>query len=470
MVAVAALTLSPLAGAVSAYAGDDHPQFAEIIEANRPAVVNIQTTITAPAAVHRFPGERGPGGQTPFDEFFRRFFEQMPEGPPGPGQEAMAQGSGFLISADGYIVTNNHVVENATEISVTSDAGETYPARLLGADPKTDLALLKIDAERPLAFVEFGDSDAARVGDWVIAIGNPFGLGGTATAGIISARSRDLQAGPYDDFIQIDAPINRGNSGGPVFNADGQVIGVNTMIYSPNGGNVGIGFAIPATQVTEIVADLRANGTVQRGWLGVQIQTVTDEIADGMGLTESRGALIARVEPGSPADKAGLKSGDVIVDFGGERVDTAKALSRLVARTDRDVSVDVGLWRDGKRRERDVRIGAQAQEAVQVADAAAAEGGRLGLELSRLTPDTRLRFRIPEDVDGALVVGIDPTGAAAKQGLRPGDVISMVGQQPVSTPDDVRKQVDTAVRDDRDHVVVRVERNGGSRFVAMKLA
>ena len=470
---VATLAIVPFAGTMSVHAETDRPQFADLIEANSPAVVNIRTTMThkdGRTGAHPMP-EMTPGA--PFDDFFRRFFEQMPQqGPRGPSPhgQAMGQGSGFIVSADGHVVTNNHVIENADEISVVTDDGTTYTASLVGTDPKTDLAVLKIEADDPMPFVRFGDSDDARIGDWIIAIGNPFGLGGTATAGIISARGRDLQAGPYDDFIQIDAPINRGNSGGPIFNTDGEVIGVNTMIYSPNGGNVGIGFAIPSAVATTIVADLRANGSVARGWLGVQIQGVSPEIADSLGLDEDRGALIAQVESGSPADEAGLKSGDVIVDFDGKDIKTVKDLTRMVASTKAEQSVEVGVWRDGKRRERDVRIGAQSEEPLQLASAEDTQRGKLGLELSPLTPDTRRQFRVPGKIDGALVVGVDPRGPAARRGVRPGDVISMVGQTPVESPDQVREQVQAATDDDRDHVLLRIERNGGSRFLAMKLS
>jgi serine protease Do len=470
---VATLAIVPFAGTMSVHAETDRPQFADLIEANSPAVVNIRTTMThkdGRAGAHPMP-EMTPGA--PFDDFFRRFFEQMPQqGPRGPAPRgpAMGQGSGFIISDDGHVVTNNHVIENADEISVVTDDGTTYTAELVGTDPKTDLAVLKIEADDPLPFVRFGDSDDARIGDWIIAIGNPFGLGGTATAGIISARGRDLQAGPYDDFIQIDAPINRGNSGGPIFNTDGEVIGVNTMIYSPNGGNVGIGFAIPSAVATTIVADLKANGSVERGWLGVQIQGVSPEIADSLGLEEDRGALIARIESGSPADEAGLESGDVIMDFDGKDIETVKDLTRMVAATKVEETVEVGVWRDGKRRERDVRVGAQADEPLRLASAQDTQRGKLGLELSPLTPDMRRQFRVPGQIDGALVVGVDPRSPAAKQGLRPGDVISMVGQTPVESPDQVREQVEAATEDDRDHVLLRIERNGGSRFVAMKLA
>lgn len=466
---VASMAIAPLVATVDAQAASERPQFADLIEANRLAVVNIRTTVTTTRGAARMRGapEMGPA---PLDEFFRRFFGEAPEGATRPHPPVTGQGSGFVISAEGHIVTNNHVIENAAEITVVFDDGSTLPAKLVGTDPKTDLALLKVEADEALPFVRFGDSDKARIGDWIVAIGNPFGLGGTATAGIISARGRDLQAGPYDDFIQIDAPINRGNSGGPVFNTDGEVIGVNTMIYSPNGGSVGIGFAIPSALVTDIVADLKADGSVQRGWLGVQIQGVTEEIADGLGLDEGRGALIARVESGSPADKAGLKSGDVILDYDGDEIETVKDLTRRVARTDADETVEVGIWRDGKRRERDVSIGVLSEAPVQLASAEETRHGRLGLELAPLDQDTRRQYRIPEDVAGALVTNVDPRGPAARQGVRPGDVISMVGQKPVESPDQVQDEIEAAAGDDRDHVLLRIERNGGSRFIAMKLA
>ncbi len=464
---VAALALAPLAGTLDARAASERPAFADLVEKNSPAVVNIRSTIRNVASgAQPHPGPQAMPG-TPFDDFFRRFFEEMPRGH-GPGGEAVGQGSGFIISADGHVVTNNHVIDKASEITVITNEGESYVATLVGADPKTDLALLKIESDGKLPYLRFGDSDAARAGDWVLAIGNPFGLGGSATAGIISARGRDLRAGPYDDFIQIDAPINRGNSGGPVFNADGEVIGVNTMIYSPNGGNVGIGFAIPSSLVAGIVDDLRENGQVERGWLGVQIQGVSEEIADSLGLEKDSGALIARVEPGSPADEAGLKAGDVVLDYDGKDIETVRDLTRMVADTQAEHSVELGVWRDGKRTERDVRIGRLDEEPARVAAADEAKPGRLGLELSPLTPETRRQFRVPEDVEGALVVGVDPRGPAAKQGLRPGDVISMVGQRPVSSPEDVKSAVED--NEDRDHTLFRIERNGGSRFVAMKLA
>ena len=463
---VAAVVLAPLAGTIDARAANERPAFADLVAENSPAVVNIRSTIRQTAGVPRgHPGPQAMPG-TPFDEFFRRFFEQMPQAP--QGREAVGQGSGFLISADGHVVTNHHVIDQASEITVLTHGGESYTATLVGVDPKTDLALLKIEADEALPYLRFGDSDAARAGDWVLAIGNPFGLGGSATAGIISARGRDLRAGPYDDFIQIDAPINRGNSGGPVFNTDGEVIGVNSMIYSPNGGNVGIGFAIPSSLVAGVIADLQENGQVERGWLGVQIQSVTEEIADGLGLEDEGGALIARVEPGSPADDAGLKAGDVVLEYDGKTIDTVRDLTRLVADSEADEKVKLGLLRNGKRTEQKVRIGRLSEEPVQVAAASDARPGQLGLELSPQTPETRRQFGVPADTEGALVVGVDPRGPAARQGLRPGDVISMVGQQPVSSPEDVKDALEES--EGRDHALLRVERNGGSRFVAMKLA
>ena len=367
-VAVFAVALVPLLSA-GFQAGDDAGasrsaaavppgavSFADVVEQVSPAVVNIAVTRSSrPTAEWR---ERVPGGDE-FERFFRRFFDGpgvMPDGPRFPRQMRGA-GSGFVVDSEGYIATNQHVIEGAEEIVVTLQSGEQLEAEVIGQDERTDLALLRIDAPDELTALEFGDSDRARVGEWVLAIGNPFGLGGTATAGIISARGRDIRSGPYDDFLQIDAPTNSGNSGGPVFNTAGEVIGVNTAIYSPNGGSIGIGFAIPANQAREILDELREEGFIERGWLGVRIRNVDRELAESLGLDAARGALIAMVEEGSPADEAGLLDGDVVMEFDGEPVDSSRTLGRLVGSRESDDRVSIRVWRDGDYLELTVELG-----------------------------------------------------------------------------------------------------------------
>ncbi len=442
--------------------------FGDLVEKVQPAVVNISVTTTQPeqADMPSFP--QG----SPF-EFFKRFEQNRQAVPNMPQPHAQGLGSGFIIDADGYVVTNHHVVAQADEITVTLNDGTRYPATLKGSDPKTDLALIKIDAAKPLPFVSFGDSDEARVGDWVLAIGNPFGLGGSVTAGIISARGRDIQSGPFDDFLQVDAPINRGNSGGPLFDLKGRVIGVNTAIFSPTGGSVGIGFAIPAEMAETVVADLRDDGHIVRGWLGVQIQTVTPEFAESLGLDKERGALVASVVPGSPAEKAGLQAGDVILKAGPDDIERMRDLPRLVAGLEPDTRLKVTVWRKGSERTLKVVIGELAPEGTQLGDATGTPGNaapaELGLALSALTPETRQKYGIGEDVTGAVVVNIAPD-SAAQQRLRPGDVIMMVGQDDVSNPSDVAERVKEANQLKRKSVLLLVDRQGAERFVAVPLA
>ncbi len=442
--------------------------FADIVAAVKPAVVNISVKQTVSGTMRR---PSMPSG-TPFDEFFKRFFEQMPQGPMHGERELEGQGSGFIVDPSGYVVTNYHVIEGAGEIMVTLNDGTRYPAALKGTDPKTDLALLKIDAPRALPHVTFGDSDRVRAGDWVVAIGNPFGLGGTVTAGIVSARGRDIQSGPFDDFIQIDAPINRGNSGGPLFDGSGKVIGVNTAIFSPNGGSVGIGFAIPASLAETIVADLRAGGTVERGWLGVQIQSVTDEIAESLGLDKTAGALVATVVPDSPAAKAGIKAGDVILQGNGTPIDGAKDLSRLVASLKPHTALKLTAWRQGTTRSIKVDIGSSPSSVAGLAPNSAPgdAGSGLGLSLAPLTPELRARYGVADSVQGAMVVEVDRSGVAARQGVRPGDIIVMVGQDKVAGPDDVAAGVAQATRQKRGSVLLLLDRQGDQRFLAVPLA
>ena len=399
-------------------------QLADLIERVQPSVVNISTArdVTPPVSSR---DRRGSDA----DEFFRRFFES----PPGPRSRAptRGEGSGFVIEDSGYVVTNNHVIEGADEIVVTLHDGTRLDAELVGRDPKTDLALLKVDSDTSLPAVSFGNSDRARVGDWVVAIGNPFGLGGTATAGIISARGRDIQSGPFDDFIQIDAPINRGNSGGPVFNTAGEVIGINTAIYSPNGGSVGIGFAIPAAQAESIVAQLRDSGDVERGWLGVQIQSVSEDIADSLGLENDNGALVADVVPDSPAADADLRPGDVILSFNGKSIGDIKDLTRTVAQTAADERVPVQVYRDGDTHTLEVVIGRLDEPRSPMAENRA---DHLGFSLAPLTDSLRERLRLPEETEGALIVEVTPGTAAAAKGLRRGDVIARAGNTTIAAP------------------------------------
>jgi serine protease Do len=445
--------------------------FADIVESVQPAVVNIAVEGSVPT-----PAASG----VPFDDledFLRRFFDGAPAVPDVPqGRRAprtpsfRGMGSGFIVTPEGYVVTNQHVVRNASEIVVTLQDGTKLSAELVGIDEKTDLAVLKVESEKDLPYASFGDSDVTRVGDWVVAIGNPFGLGGSATAGIVSARGRDIQSGPFDDFFQIDAPINQGNSGGPLFNLKGEVIGINTAIFSPNGGNVGIGFAIPANLAKGVIEQLRETGRVERGFLGVTIQPVDEDIAESLGLSSEAGALVASVVGGGPADKAGIQAGDVILSIDGDEVEQVKELTRKIAELPPDHEARVVLLRDGERKRLEVRIGATPSESEpRRADALAAPSG-LGLTLSELTPAARARYEVPEDVEGALVVEVDPASGAAEKGLRPGDVIVSVNQKPVSSVSDVKSEIDRQKAADRESVLLRIVRGGDASFVAIPFA
>jgi serine protease Do len=441
--------------------------FADVIEAVSPAVVNIVVTKVETATAFSFP--RGPQEfESPFD-FFQRFFD----GDPRQFQRrSEGQGSGFLIDPDGYIVTNNHVAGGADKITVTLQDGRKFEAKLVGSDERTDLALLKIEDSRDFPYVELGDSDKARVGDWVVAIGNPFGLGGTATAGIISARGRDdvrVSEWSYIDYLQLDAPINFGNSGGPVFNTAGEVIGVNTAIFTPNGGNVGIGFAIPSNQVKDIVAQLRETGTVERGYLGVNIQSLDEDLAASLGLDEAKGALVAEVVADGPAAKAGVQAGDVITHFNGEEVRNATALSRLVAAANPNESARVTIWRDGRSRDLTVELGeAPASVASTRGGPPGGQSGAAaaGLTLQALTPQDRARLDLPSDLDGVLVVRVAPNSPAAEKGIRAGDVITRINRRPVTTVADAVAALDAA-RQDNGTALLLVRRGGSQQFVAL---
>jgi serine protease Do len=337
----------------------------------------------------------------------------------------VAQGSGFFVSEDGYLVTNNHVVDGGSEFTIVMDDGTELNAKLVGTDPRTDLAVLKVDADRKFTYVAFADDAKVRVGDWVVAVGNPFGLGGTVTAGIISARGRDIGAGPYDDFLQIDAAVNRGNSGGPAFNLSGEVVGVNTAIFSPSGGNVGIAFAIPASVAQNIVQELIKDGSIERGWLGVQIQPVTKDIADSLGLDEDKGALVASVQDGSPAETAGLKAGDVVIAVDGKTVESPRELARMIAGYDPDKQVDVTLWRNGESKQVNVKLG-ELPKADQLASAepSAPDQGQTQEESS--LADFGMTVTKAENGDGLLVTDVDPGSNADEHGIRAGDVILSV--------------------------------------------
>ncbi len=450
------------------------PSFAKLIEAVQPAVVSIASSHAG--------GERLMG-QVPEMEFpegspFKKFFEDQSKrhGPRGrqghQGREMQAMGSGFVIDPEGYVVTNNHVIEGAGEITVILHDGSRHTAVVKGRDPKTDLALLKIDSDEELPYVRFGDSEKANVGDWVVAVGNPFGLGGSVSAGIISARGRDIQSGPYDDYLQIDAPINRGNSGGPLFDASGKVVGINTAIFSPSGGSVGIGFAIPAALAEPVIAELKSDGRVARGWLGVHIQSIDENLAESMDLEENEGALISSVEPGSPAERSGLKIGDVILEFGDEEVEDARALPRIVAGTDEGDEVQVTVWRDGTRKSLDVTLGSlPGEETVAKPESPEADDDtpKLGLTLSALSAEAKKHFKMSDDEVGVLIVDVANDGPAAKLGLQRGDIIARVGKTEVTKPDEVVSEVKRAAEEEHKTVLLLIKRDGMSRFVAVPL-
>ncbi|MBA3324950.1 MAG: Do family serine endopeptidase [Rhodobacteraceae bacterium] len=452
--------------------------FADLAERLSPAVVNITTT-TNVAQVDRGPAPVLPEG-SPFEEFFRDFMERQPGqgGPDGPGpnqRRSNALGSGFIISADGYIVTNNHVIEQADEVMVELYTGGELVAEVVGRDPRTDIALLKVESDEPLPFVEFGDSDAAKGGEWVLAIGNPLGQGFSVSSGIVSARNRTLQ-GSYDDFIQTDAAINRGNSGGPLFDMNGEVIGVNTAILSPNGGSIGIGFAMSSAVVERVVAQLKDFGETRRGWLGVRIQNVDEDMAEALGLEGAVGALVTDV-PEGPAAEAGLRSGDVIVSFDGEPVDDTRELVRIVADTEAGRTVDLEVFREGDRETLSVEIGLLEEPTLAAAagpegDAAPAEEATkvLGISVKPVNGDLRERFGLGSDVEGLVVVRVEDSSDAFDKGIREGDVITEVGQEPVTTPRELRERIKSAEEAGRNSILLLVSREDTPRFVALNLS
>jgi serine protease Do len=459
--------------------------FADLAAKLLPAVVNISTTQTIKADKPDRPG-RGVGPDlpqfppgSPFEEFFKDFFNRNREGQ-GKSENlprrATSLGSGFVVDPSGLVVTNNHVIADADEITVTLQDDVNFKAEVVGRDTKTDIALLRIKSAKPLVSVKFGDSDQTRIGDWVLAIGNPFGLGGTVTAGILSARAREINAGPYDDFLQTDAAINRGNSGGPMFNMNGDVIGINTAIYSPSGGSIGIGFAIPSNLAKAVVDQLREYGKPRRGWLGVNIQSVTDEIAESLGLDKPKGALIASVRDAGPAQVAGIQPGDVVLTFDGKDINDMRHLPRIVAETPIDKAVKVTVWRKRKEVTLDVKVG-ELQETEQVAAASPKQAPLtpsdsvqvLGLSLANLNPDLRERFSLGDDAAGVVVTNVDTASQAAEKGVRAGDVIVEVAQEEVKSAGQITGLVDAAKKAGRKSVLLLVDRQGDLRFVALKL-
>ena len=447
----------PAAAPIVAPAAPGMPTFADLVAKVRPAVVTI-TSRERPAPV----ADRG----GPPDELLRRFFG-LPEEASPPVVQAL--GSGFVIDADGRIVTNNHVVDGAAKVTVKLDDGRVLPARVVGRDPRTDIALLQVDAGRPpLAHLELGDSDQARPGDWVVAMGNPFGLGGTVTAGIVSARGRDIGAGPYDDFLQIDAPINQGNSGGPLFDTGGKVVGVNTAILSPSGGSIGIGFAIPSNMVRRVVAALEAHGRVERGWIGAAAQSLDPAMAAALRLPpDARGALVDETQPGGPAARAGLRPGDVVTAVDGKPVASARDLARFVGDLAPGKEAALAVRRDG--RDETVRVAvAELRDTAGPATPAERERHGMGVALEPLTPEERAALGLGDRAGGALVAAVEPNSPAAEAGLRPGDVITGVGARPVADPGQAMAAIRDAERTNHGAVALRILRDGQTAFIPVQ--
>ena len=458
---------------------------ADVAEQVIDAVVNVSTKQSVDLRNGTMP-QLPPGSG--FEEFFEEFFknrrgpggQNSPQGDnPSPSPRRVnSLGSGFIIDAGGLVVTNNHVIADADEVNVILNDGSTLKAEVVGRDQKTDLALLKVQPTQPLKAVKFGDSDKLRLGEWVIAIGNPFSLGGTVTAGIVSARNRDIQSGPYDNYIQTDAAINRGNSGGPLFNLNGEVIGVNTAIISPTGGSIGIGFAVPSKTVMPVVDQLREFKEVRRGWLGVRIQQVSDEIAESLNIKPARGALVAGIEEKGPAKPAGIEAGDVIVKFDGKEVKEMRDLPKIVADTPVGKDVEVVVIRKGKEETKTVKLGRledEKQAALDskkdaIPDAKPVVKKALGLDLANLTDDLRKKHNIKDDVKGVLITGVDPNSPAAEKRLVPGMVIAEVQQQPVANATELQQRVDRLKKDGKKAAVLLVVTpDGDPRFVALSL-
>ncbi len=446
------------------------PSFAPLVNQVKSAVVSIRVKADIEARIASNDGEQfqeeNPFEGTPFERFFNNPNSPFKHfgTPKGHPRLVMAQGSGFFISPDGYLVTNNHVANDAVSLEVVTDDGKIYSAKTVGTDPKTDLALLKVEGRNDFPFVKFARS-SAEVGDWVVAMGNPFGLGGTVTAGIVSARGRDIGEGPYDDFLQIDAPVNKGNSGGPTFDQDGEVIGVNTAIYSPSGGSVGIAFDIPAATAERVVAALKEHGRVTRGWLGVQIQALTPDLADSLGLKSTNGALVATPQDGSPAENAGIKAGDLITQVNGAEVKDARDLAKKIADIAPGAEANVTLNRNGETKTLSVKIGELPEKPVQHANAAPLNP-KMGMsDLGiRVAPASAVS---PDENAGLAVVAVDPGSKGAEAGLAEGDIILKVGDASVNRAEDLKRALADAGKAGHKNALALIKRNGDQRFIAL---
>ena len=458
--------------------------FADVVDAVTPAVVSVRVKsdirpVSNSGERFGVPGMEDLPDDHPMKRFFRDFGQGSPFGdrfsergddnrtqPRRPRSQPVSQGSGFFISEDGIVVTNNHVVESGKEFTVILNDGSEYDAELIGKDPRTDLAVLKVNSDQKFTYVEFDDDDKTRIGDWVVAIGNPFGLGGTVTAGIISARGRDIGAGPYDDFIQVDAAVNRGNSGGPTFNLEGEVIGVNTAIFSPSGGNVGIAFAIPAALANEVVTELLDSGSVERGWLGVQIQPVNEDIAESLGLEEAQGALVTEPQEDSPAIKAGLKSGDVVTAVNGETVEGPRDLARTIARINPGEDAELTVWRNGEAQVISVEIGTLAEPVKAAIDSGTQKSSAKG----KYIEEFGLTIKPADDGNGLMITEIEPESVAAERGMRAGDIITAVNNTEVQSAEDFEAAVKAAGDAGRKAVLFQITSQNSNRFVALPMA
>jgi serine protease Do len=452
--------------------------FADLVEKVKPAVISVRVKVKAGSETKSFDGNMPFPKNSPMERFFRRFGmpefgmpndEDMPDRQRQPhSQFVTGQGSGFFITADGYAVTNNHVIDKANAVEITTDDGKTFDAKVIGSDPRTDLALIKVDGRSDFPYVKFADA-TPRIGDWVVAVGNPFGLGGTVTAGIVSARGRDIGSGPYDDYVQIDAPVNKGNSGGPTFDMEGNVIGVNTAIFSPSGGSVGIAFDIPAETVKTVVAQLKDKGFVSRGWIGIQIQPITSDIAESLGLKGTAGALVAEPQADSPAAKAGVITGDVITAVNGRAVRDAHDLAKQIGSMTPGATVKLSVWRKGEEKSFSLTLGELPKSREARAANPDSEGTGAGL------PKLGMTLAPAEGVagsgsEGVVVTEVDPDGLASEHGLKTGDIILEVGGSKVASVADVRKAMSEAQKNGKRTVLMRVKSDDATKFVAIPFA